>query len=61
MLIIITDSSQLSFFKINDAVQLITKHTQDNPNIIFGCMIDESLNHSVEVTVFAAKSRFKSI
>ena len=55
MLIIITGSSQLSLFEINDAVQLIMEHMHDNANIIFGYIIDESLNNSVEATFFATE------
>ena len=53
MLIIITGSSQLTLFEINDAVELIMEHLHDNANIIFGYIIDESLNNSVEITFFA--------
>ena len=43
----------LSLTEINTAVQVINDKVSDDANIIFGTVIDESLQDEVEVTVVA--------
>lgn len=43
----------LSLSEINTAVQVINDKVSDDANIIFGTVIDESLQDEVEVTVVA--------
>ena len=46
LLIIITGSSQVSLFEINDAIQIISDQMPDNANIIFGYVVDKSFKDS---------------
>ena len=49
ILIIITGSSQVSLFEINDAIQIISDQMPDNANIIFGYVVDESFKDSAKL------------
>ena len=54
VLITITGSDDLKLQEINEAARVITERADDNAEIIFGHITDESMGDSVEVTVVAA-------
>ena len=53
ILINITGGSTLSLYEVNEASAAICKSAHPDANIIFGAVIDESLNDDVRVTVIA--------
>lgn len=53
VLLNITGGSNLSLFEVNEASQIIAEAADEEANIIFGSVIDESLNDEVRVTVIA--------
>ncbi len=53
VLINITGGSSLSLYEVNEASAAICKSAHPEANIIFGAVIDESLNDDVRVTVIA--------
>ena len=53
VLLNITGGSNLSLFEVNEASQIIAEAADEEANIIFGSVIDESLNDEVHVTVIA--------
>lgn len=53
VLINITGGSSLSLYEVNEASSAICKSAHPDANIIFGAVIDESLNDDVRVTVIA--------
>jgi cell division protein FtsZ len=53
VLINITGGPSLSLYEVNEASSAICKSTHPDANIIFGAVIDESLNDEVRVTVIA--------
>ena len=53
ILINITGGSALSLYEVNEASSAICKSAHPNANIIFGAVIEESLNDEVRVTVIA--------
>jgi len=54
VLITITGSDDLKLQEINEAARVITERADENAEIIFGHITDESMVDSVEVTVVAA-------
>ena len=53
ILLNISGSSELGIFEVNEAAQIISDAADPDANIIFGCVIDESLGDKVQVTVVA--------
>ncbi len=53
ILINITGSSNLTLYEVNEAATLIQEEAHEEANIIFGSVIDDSLDESVRVTVIA--------
>lgn len=53
VLFTITGSSNLAMQEVNEAARVITENTDEDAKIIFGAIIDESLNDEVKVTVVA--------
>ena len=54
VLITITGSDDLKLQEINEAARVITERADDNAEIIFGHITDETMGDAVEVTVVAA-------
>ncbi len=53
ILLNITGPRDLGLFEVNEAAEIIASASDANSNIIFGSVIDESLNDDVRVTVIA--------
>ena len=53
ILLNISGSSELGIFEVNEAAQIISDAADPDANIIFGSVIDESLDDKVQVTVVA--------
>lgn len=49
----ITGGANLGLFEVNEAADVIMKAADPDANIIFGAVIDESLNEEVRITVIA--------
>lgn len=49
----ITGGANLGLFEVNEAADVIMKAADPDANIIFGAVIDESLNDEVRITVIA--------
>lgn len=49
----ITGGKDLSLFDVNEASNIITEAVDPNANIIFGAVIDESLDDEIRITVIA--------
>ena len=54
VLITITGSDDLKLQEINEAARVITERADDNAEIIFGHITDETMGDAVEVTVVVA-------
>jgi cell division protein FtsZ len=53
ILLNITGSHDLGLFEVNEAAEIVQGAADSNSNIIFGAVIDESMNDEVRVTVIA--------
>ncbi|MGD0272173.1 MAG: cell division protein FtsZ [Gaiellaceae bacterium] len=53
ILINITGGSDIGLFEVNEAAEFVTGAADQNANVIFGAVIDESLAGDVRVTVIA--------
>src|SRR5438445_9328717 len=53
ILLNITGGHELGLFEVNEAAEIVTSAADKNSNIIFGSVIDESLQDEVRVTVIA--------
>ncbi len=53
VLLNITGGADLGLFEVNEAAEVVTSHADPNANVIFGAVIDESLEDEVRVTVIA--------
>ncbi len=53
ILINITGGENLGLFEVHEAADIISSHADSNANIIFGAVIDESMNEDIRVTVIA--------
>ena len=53
ILLNITGGSDIGLFEVNEAAELVTGAADQNANVIFGAVIDESLAGGVRVTVIA--------
>lgn len=49
----VTGGSDLTLMEVNEAAEVIAEMVDPNANIIFGAVIDESLNDEVRITVIA--------
>ena len=57
ILLNITGSSNLGLFEVNEAAEIIAEAADPEANIIFGAVIDETLQDEIRVTVIATVSR----
>lgn len=53
VLLNITGSSNLGIFEVNEAAEIITQAADPEANIIFGAVIDDTLDDQIRVTVIA--------
>src|SRR5947209_8734474 len=53
ILLNITGGSDIGLFEVNEAAEVVTSAADQNANVIFGAVIDESLGDEVRVTVIA--------
>ncbi len=53
ILINITGGENLGLFEVHEAADIISSHADSNANIIFGAVIDDSMNEEIRVTVIA--------
>jgi cell division protein FtsZ len=53
ILLNITGGKELGLFEVNEAAEIVSSAADQNANIIFGAVIDESLGDEVRVTVIA--------
>ncbi len=53
VLLNVTGGSDLSLLEINEAAQIVQEEADPDANIIFGAVIDESLNDEIRITVIA--------
>jgi cell division protein FtsZ len=53
ILLNITGGSDLGLFEVNEAAEVVTSAADQNANVIFGAVIDDSLEDEVRVTVIA--------
>lgn len=54
ILLTITGGANLGLFEVNEAAEIIHDVAHPDANIIFGTVVDESLNDEIQVTVIAA-------
>ena len=53
ILLNVTGGPDIGLFEVNEAAEVVTGAADQNANVIFGAVIDESLGDRVEVTVIA--------
>ncbi|MEX2211428.1 MAG: cell division protein FtsZ [Gaiellaceae bacterium] len=53
ILLNVTGPSDIGLFEVNEAAEVVTGAADQNANVIFGAVIDESLGDQVRVTVIA--------
>src|SRR6184192_1951430 len=53
ILLNITGGSEIGLFEVNEAAEVVTSAADQNANVIFGAVIDESMGDEVRVTVIA--------
>jgi len=53
ILLNITGGSEIGLFEVNEAAEVVTSASDQNANVIFGAVIDDSLTEEVQVTVIA--------
>ena len=53
ILLNITGGSDIGLFEVNEAAEVVTGAADQNANVIFGAVIDDSLSEEVQVTVIA--------
>jgi cell division protein FtsZ len=53
ILLTITGGTDLGLFEVNEAAEIIQGAADQNSNIIFGAVVDDSLGDEVRVTVIA--------
>jgi cell division protein FtsZ len=49
----VTGPSDIGLFEVNEAAEVVTSAADENANVIFGAVIDESIGDQVRVTVIA--------
>jgi cell division protein FtsZ len=58
LLINITGSTSLSLHEVNEACGIIQNAADDDANIIFGAVLDESMKDEIKITVIATGFRY---
>src|SRR5438034_9443171 len=53
ILLNVTGGTDIGLFEVNEAAQVVTSAADQNANVIFGAVIDDSLGQEVQVTVIA--------
>src|SRR3954463_9956603 len=53
ILLNVTGGPEIGLFEVNEAAEVVTGAADQNANVIFGAVIDESLGDEVRVTVIA--------
>jgi len=53
ILLNVTGGSDIGLFEVNEAAEVVTSAADQNANVIFGAVIDDSLGGDVQVTVIA--------
>jgi cell division protein FtsZ len=53
ILLNVTGGSDIGLFEVNEAAEVVTSAADQNANVIFGAVIDDSLRDEVRVTVIA--------
>jgi cell division protein FtsZ len=53
ILLNVTGGPEIGLFEVNEAAQVVTSAADQNANVIFGAVIDQSLGDEVRVTVIA--------
>jgi cell division protein FtsZ len=53
ILLNVTGGPEIGLFEVNEAAEVVTSAADQNANVIFGAVIDESLGEAVRVTVIA--------
>jgi cell division protein FtsZ len=53
ILLNVTGGPDIGLFEVNEAAQVVTSAADQNANVIFGAVIDESLRDEIRVTVIA--------
>ena len=53
ILLNVTGGRDIGLFEVNEAAEVVTGAADQNANVIFGAVIDESLGDEVRVTVIA--------
>src|SRR5213595_2348376 len=53
ILLNVTGGSEIGLFEVNEAAEVVTGAADQNANVIFGAVIDESIEDEVRVTVIA--------
>ena len=53
ILLNITGSRDLGLFEVNEAAEIVQSTADSNSNVIFGAVIDDSMDDEVRVTVIA--------
>ncbi|MGH3104883.1 MAG: cell division protein FtsZ, partial [Gaiellaceae bacterium] len=53
ILLNVSGGSDIGLFEVNEAAEVVTSAADQNANVIFGAVIDESLGDEVRVTVIA--------
>ena len=53
ILLNVTGGSDIGLFEVNEAAEVVTSASDQNANVIFGAVIDDSLGGDVQVTVIA--------
>jgi cell division protein FtsZ len=53
ILLNVTGPSDIGLFEVNEAAEVVTSASDQNANVIFGAVIDDSLGEEVRVTVIA--------
>jgi cell division protein FtsZ len=49
----VTGGSDIGLFEVNEAAEVVTGAADQNANVIFGAVIDDSIGGDVQVTVIA--------
>jgi cell division protein FtsZ len=53
ILLNVTGGSDIGLFEVNEAAEVVTGAADQNANVIFGAVIDDSMGNDVQVTVIA--------
>ncbi|HEY3017392.1 MAG TPA: cell division protein FtsZ [Gaiellaceae bacterium] len=53
ILLNVTGGSEIGLFEVNEAAEVVTSAADQNANVIFGAVIDDSVGEQVQVTVIA--------